>query len=696
MPRHLPPAPSNPKAELQDIDSFKVADIGRDVIVNGIGSGIVRFVGLDAANGEPLVGVEYNKPKGKHNGTLQGVHYFECDADKGTLASPSNVTFNDGSDRRSTMEAAPKKGWKAFSGNVASKMKGVSNVAGKMKGAIKKRATAAGGSSASPPLPNVPLQQQMNPLPLPPTLAPEADQGNVPSNESSTDGTDHATANEAYHEQAAEYQFATATPQDGSGRRDCVSEPPAAAWSPTVLGTPERRPGRFDGDPALVSARKKLEAGSITEVEYRQIASVHGIIKASNSVPPPLPAPPPVHQQPLANYQYNASAAPPPVHQQPLAYNASDVLPPMHQQSLERTLAGGGAVWAGQEMVALGLTPAPPVAPFVFVPPPAHSIDVRRDDCGLNGQGIKFGFYRSTVKGAQATVQKGLSLTGDKSGAATGEGGESILAIIRSTDGIGSTKKGGHVVEVRHADNGNHGATLSVSCCDGCCGGGDALSSGYQKGSETHKFSTAEIAYVKLNAVDEFDLIGSDDLGCCGNFCRKCFPSIYYCSQKWCGKLCGCCSPDGAFSDGTEKVLLRIGLQHADKEEIRIEYDKTNFTADIDDSDHPRCWCCDGKPCKPWKVRKTAVSKRMLADGTELRTSTWTEEEAPPTCCCFLCCYECDHNCCGVPRVTESFVTKEKYLMDAALKETYEVANNDMEGFASILSHLAAQATSFE
>ena len=291
MPRHLPPAPSNPKAELQDIDGFKVADIGRDVIVTGIGSGIVRFVGLDAANGEPLVGVEYNKPKGKHNGTLQGVHYFECDADKGTLASPSNVTFNDGPERRSTMgEAAPKKGWKA---NVASKMKGVSNVAGKMKGAIKKRATAAtGGSSASPPLPNVPPQQQM---------APEADQGNFPSSESSTDGTDHATANEAYHVQVAEYQFATATPQDG------------------------------------------VNNGSI--------------IKASNSVPPPLPAPPPVHQQPLANYQYNASAAAPPVHQQPRAHNASNVLPPMHQQSVERTLAGGGSVWAA----------APPVAPLVFV-----------------------------------------------------------------------------------------------------------------------------------------------------------------------------------------------------------------------------------------------------------------------------------------------------------------------------------------
>ena len=80
--------------------------------------------------------------------------------------------------------------------------------------------------------------------------------------------------------------------RNSSGRRDCVSVPPAAAWSPTVLGTPERRPGRFDGDPALVSARKKLEAGSITEDEYRQIASVHtrghlyeSLVRGSSVVP---------------------------------------------------------------------------------------------------------------------------------------------------------------------------------------------------------------------------------------------------------------------------------------------------------------------------------------------------------------------------------------------------------------------------
>jgi hypothetical protein len=42
-----------------------------------------------------------------------------------------------------------------------------------------------------------------------------------------------------------------------------------------VAPLPSRRPGRFDGDLALVAARQKLERGIITQMEYRQIASTH-------------------------------------------------------------------------------------------------------------------------------------------------------------------------------------------------------------------------------------------------------------------------------------------------------------------------------------------------------------------------------------------------------------------------------------
>ena len=82
------------KAEPQDIDGFSVSDIGRAIIVKGKGSGVIRFVGLNAM-GLPRVGIEYNKPKGKHNGTVNGLQYFVCDASKGILTTAENVKFND-------------------------------------------------------------------------------------------------------------------------------------------------------------------------------------------------------------------------------------------------------------------------------------------------------------------------------------------------------------------------------------------------------------------------------------------------------------------------------------------------------------------------------------------------------------------------------------------------------------------------
>lgn len=63
--------------------------------MKGVGSGTLRFVGLNPLNGEPRVGVEYNKPKGTHGGTVKNVRYFECDAGKGTLPKPSSVYFTD-------------------------------------------------------------------------------------------------------------------------------------------------------------------------------------------------------------------------------------------------------------------------------------------------------------------------------------------------------------------------------------------------------------------------------------------------------------------------------------------------------------------------------------------------------------------------------------------------------------------------
>lgn len=60
-----------------------------------------------------------------------------------------------------------------------------------------------------------------------------------------------------------------------SGTGITGSQPPVQSGDGAGMVTPPRRPGRFDSDPALVSARKKLEGGKITEGEYRQIASAH-------------------------------------------------------------------------------------------------------------------------------------------------------------------------------------------------------------------------------------------------------------------------------------------------------------------------------------------------------------------------------------------------------------------------------------
>ena len=64
------------------------------MVVKGIGSGTLRFVGLNMSSSRPCVGVEYNKPKGAHGGIVKNVQYFECDATKGTLVRPSSVLFN--------------------------------------------------------------------------------------------------------------------------------------------------------------------------------------------------------------------------------------------------------------------------------------------------------------------------------------------------------------------------------------------------------------------------------------------------------------------------------------------------------------------------------------------------------------------------------------------------------------------------
>ena len=84
---------SDDSVQQADAGGFTVGQCGQPCIVAGVGSGTIRFVGLHAINGEPRVGVELNKPKGKNNGTVKGHTYFVCADGFGTLTIPSKITI---------------------------------------------------------------------------------------------------------------------------------------------------------------------------------------------------------------------------------------------------------------------------------------------------------------------------------------------------------------------------------------------------------------------------------------------------------------------------------------------------------------------------------------------------------------------------------------------------------------------------
>ena len=76
---------------MSNVPGWAVRDVGKPCIVRGVGSGIVRFVGLLDELNEPRVGVEMNKQKGNHNGTVGCRKYFECKDGHGLLTHPANV-----------------------------------------------------------------------------------------------------------------------------------------------------------------------------------------------------------------------------------------------------------------------------------------------------------------------------------------------------------------------------------------------------------------------------------------------------------------------------------------------------------------------------------------------------------------------------------------------------------------------------
>jgi hypothetical protein len=95
-PQALSPSPtsntaSNIPVSMSDLEEIKVSDCGRHCIVIGLGSGVVRFVGLHPIKKKPRVGVEMNKQKGENDGSVKQYRYFSCRDGHGCITVPQKV-----------------------------------------------------------------------------------------------------------------------------------------------------------------------------------------------------------------------------------------------------------------------------------------------------------------------------------------------------------------------------------------------------------------------------------------------------------------------------------------------------------------------------------------------------------------------------------------------------------------------------
>ncbi|VDM38261.1 unnamed protein product [Toxocara canis] len=70
-------------------------DVGKRVTVGRMGTGVLRYVGPVHGKEGLFCGVELDLPEGRHNGTYQGVTYFQCTDMHGIFAPLYRVELHE-------------------------------------------------------------------------------------------------------------------------------------------------------------------------------------------------------------------------------------------------------------------------------------------------------------------------------------------------------------------------------------------------------------------------------------------------------------------------------------------------------------------------------------------------------------------------------------------------------------------------
>merc|ERR1719183_583617 len=85
------------KPEIPSADSVANVTVGsRCQVMPGARRGTVRFVGdIPSLQAGPWVGVEFDEPAGKNDGSHKGVAYFKCNPNFGAFVRGKNVECGD-------------------------------------------------------------------------------------------------------------------------------------------------------------------------------------------------------------------------------------------------------------------------------------------------------------------------------------------------------------------------------------------------------------------------------------------------------------------------------------------------------------------------------------------------------------------------------------------------------------------------